>query len=103
MWYRKGWTTVEHVSCPALTGGNRLAVQQLTNEVMGKGMAEGKVKWFNERKGFGFLELDGGDDVFVHYSAIKGDGFKTLKEGERVSFEITSGQKGPAAANVVRL
>ena len=63
-------------------------------------MATGKVKWFNERKGFGFIENDEGGDVFVHYSAIQDEGFKTLVEGQRVSFEIQQGNKGPAAANV---
>jgi len=65
-------------------------------------MLTGTVKWFNDGKGFGFIEQDGGEDVFVHHSAISGDGFKTLDEGERVSFEIVDGPKGPAAANVVR-
>ncbi|GAB4343034.1 MAG: cold-shock protein [Desulfobulbaceae bacterium] len=63
-------------------------------------MAEGTVKWFNESKGFGFIQQDGGGDVFVHYSAIQGQGFKTLAEGDRVSFEVVEGQKGPAAQNV---
>jgi len=63
-------------------------------------MLEGKVKWFNESKGFGFIEQDNGNDVFVHYTAIQGDGFKTLGEGDRVEFEIVDGPKGPAAANV---
>ncbi len=63
-------------------------------------MAEGKVKWFNETKGFGFLEQEGGDDVFVHFSAIQSEGFKTLAEGDKVSFDIVQGEKGPAAANV---
>ncbi|MEN6466510.1 MAG: cold-shock protein [Syntrophaceae bacterium] len=63
-------------------------------------MAEGTVKWFNEQKGFGFIEKDEGGDVFVHYTAITGTGFRTLQEGQRVSFEIQQGQKGPAAANV---
>ena len=66
-------------------------------------MLQGTVKWFNESKGFGFIEQDNGDDVFVHFSAIESDGFKTLKEGQKVQFEIVDGQKGPAAANVTLL
>ncbi|SVA93225.1 uncharacterized protein METZ01_LOCUS146079 [marine metagenome] len=67
-------------------------------------MAEGTVKWFNDSKGFGFITLDEGDrDCFVHYSAIQGEGFKSLAEGDRVQFEIGEGDKGPAAENVVRL
>jgi CspA family cold shock protein len=68
-----------------------------------KAMPEGKVKWFNESKGFGFIEKDGGGDLFVHFSAIQAGGFKTLSEGQRVSFDITEGQKGPAAENVKSL
>jgi CspA family cold shock protein len=64
---------------------------------------EGTVKWFNEKKGFGFIEQQSGDDVFVHFSAISGNGFKTLREGDRVSFEIVSGDKGVKAANVTVL
>lgn len=63
-------------------------------------MPEGKVKWFNEQKGFGFIEKDEGGDVFVHHSAIQATGFKTLAEGQRVSFDVVQGPKGPAAANV---
>jgi CspA family cold shock protein len=63
-------------------------------------MSEGTVKWFNEQKGFGFIEKDGGGDLFVHYSAIRASGFKTLAEGQRVSFDVAQGQKGPAAENV---
>jgi cold shock protein len=66
-------------------------------------MSEGKVKWFNERKGFGFIETSEGNDVFVHFSAIQDSGFRTLQEGQRVSFEVEQGQKGPAAANVKAL
>ena len=66
-------------------------------------MAEGTVKWFNEAKGFGFIEQDNGPDVFVYFSQIMGDGFKTLAENERVSFDVTEGQKGPQASNVVKL
>ena len=63
-------------------------------------MANGIVKWFNERKGFGFIEQQDGPDVFVHHSGINGDGFKSLREGARVTFDIEQGQKGPAAVNV---
>jgi len=66
-------------------------------------MAEGTVKWFNDSKGFGFIEQEGGPDVFVHFSAITGDGFKSLAEGQRVSFDVTEGPKGPQAANVEKL
>jgi CspA family cold shock protein len=61
----------------------------------------GTVKWFNESKGFGFIEQESGPDVFVHFSAIKGDGFKTLTDGQKVEFTVTDGQKGPQAENVV--
>lgn len=67
-------------------------------------MATGKVKWFNDQKGYGFVTPDdGGDDLFVHHTAIQGGGFKTLAEGEAVEFEVEDGQKGPRAANVVKL
>ena len=66
-------------------------------------MARGKVKWFNEQKGFGFISQDEGGDVFVHYSSIKDQGFKTLAEGDAVEFDVTSGPKGPKAENVVRV
>jgi CspA family cold shock protein len=64
------------------------------------GAVTGKVKWFNEKKGFGFLEQPGGADVFVHFSAIKASGFKTLPEGATVTFDVEQGQKGPQALNV---
>ncbi len=63
-------------------------------------MATGTVKWFNESKGFGFIEQESGEDVFVHYSEIQGDGFKTLNEGQAVEFEVTQGPKGAQASNV---
>ena len=65
-------------------------------------MQNGKVKWFNAEKGFGFIEVEGGEDVFVHFSAIQGEGFKTLEEGQEVSFEIVEGNRGPQAANVTK-
>ncbi|OIJ13572.1 cold-shock protein [Anaerobacillus alkalilacustris] len=65
-------------------------------------MQNGKVKWFNAEKGFGFIEFEGGNDVFVHFSAIQDEGFKTLEEGQEVSFEIVEGNRGPQAANVTK-
>ena len=66
-------------------------------------MARGKIKWFSNQKGYGFITSSDGKDVFVHYSAIKGDGYKTLEEGQEVEFEITQGQKGEQAINVTRV
>lgn len=64
---------------------------------------KGTVKWFNATKGFGFITTEDGDDVFVHFSAIEGDGFKSIDEGQEVEFEVTEGEKGPQAVNVVKL
>ena len=66
-------------------------------------MKQGTVKWFNAEKGFGFISVEGEDDVFVHFSAIHADGYKTLEEGQKVEFDVVDGAKGPQAANVVRL
>ncbi|MDF2958555.1 MAG: cold-shock DNA-binding domain protein [Paenibacillus sp.] len=66
-------------------------------------METGTVKWFNAEKGFGFIERENGDDVFVHFSAIQDEGFKTLDEGQRVQFNVAQGQRGPQAENVVKL
>jgi CspA family cold shock protein len=69
----------------------------------GKMRITGKVKWFNNAKGYGFIERDGGSDVFVHYSAIQGNGFRSLEEGQAVEFEIVDGPKGPQAGNVIKV
>ncbi|MBS4176626.1 cold-shock protein [Lederbergia citrea] len=66
-------------------------------------MQNGKVKWFNNEKGYGFIEVEGGEDIFVHFTAIQGEGFKSLEEGQEVSFEIAEGNRGPQAANVTKL
>ncbi|MBI4641415.1 MAG: cold-shock protein [Candidatus Tectomicrobia bacterium] len=66
-------------------------------------LAVGKVKWFNDKKGYGFIEQENGEDVFVHFSAIQDNGFKTLAEGQRVEFEITYGPKGPQASKVIKV
>ena len=66
-------------------------------------MEQGKVKWFNNEKGFGFIEIEGQEDVFVHFSAIQGDGFKSLEEGQEVEFNVVEGERGPQAADVIKL
>lgn len=65
-------------------------------------MNQGTVKWFNSEKGYGFIEVEGGSDVFVHFTAIEGDGFKTLEEGQKVEFSVEEGNRGPQATNVVK-
>ncbi|MDQ0229270.1 cold-shock protein [Metabacillus malikii] len=66
-------------------------------------MAQGRVKWFNAEKGFGFIEVEGGEDVFVHFSSIQGEGYKSLDEGQEVTFDIEQGNRGPQAANVQKI
>jgi cold shock protein len=72
-------------------------------DIPGMERIKGTVKWFNDAKGFGFISREGGSDVFVHYSAVTSSGFKSLTEGDKVEFEIVEGQKGPQAANVVKV
>jgi CspA family cold shock protein len=87
-------------------GGNGTSSEYRQSSTGGSSKVEkekGTVKWFNESKGYGFIARESGDDVFVHYSAIKGEGFRTLNEGDRVEFVITQGQKGPAASDVTVL
>jgi CspA family cold shock protein len=86
----------------ALNDSSRAAIALRTARSSWK-MAEGTVKWFNDAKGFGFIQQDGGQDVFVHHSAIKAEGFRTLPEGARVSFDVVNGPKGLAAENVIVL
>ena len=75
----------------------------LSKDITMSNTTTGSVKWFNEAKGFGFIAQDSGPDVFAHFSAISGSGFKTLTEGQRVSFTVTKGQKGPQAENIVAI
>lgn len=84
-----------------LTLENKMIMLKLLLEVVT--MQTGTVKWFNAEKGFGFIEVEGGNDVFVHFSAIVGDGFKSLDEGQRVEFNVVQGNRGPQAENVVKL
>ena len=81
----------------------RLDVAPQAIQVIYMSTTTGTVKWFNETKGFGFIEREDGPDVFVHFSSIKGGGFKTLSDGQKVQFTVTDGQKGPQAENVVPL
>jgi len=90
------------VPASVATGGSRGGFPPRFRKA-GKGMRiTGKVKWFNNAKGYGFIEREGGNDVFVHFSAIQGSGFRTLEEGQQVEFEIVDGPKGPQAGNVTK-
>lgn len=82
--------------------GNRSALHREKEELRSMSV-EGTIKWFNEKKGYGFIQQDNGPDVFVHYSSIKTEGFKTLAEGQRVQFDIEEGNKGPKAINVTKI
>jgi CspA family cold shock protein len=84
-----------------LSPGNERATNTIQKEI--RKMPQGTVKWFNDKKGYGFITAEDGKDVFVHHSAIEGEGFKSLAEGDRVSFEIEQGAKGPSAAKVKKL
>lgn len=91
--------------CCHATSGRGLGFFLDTTQERGRlmGMAEGQVKWFNAEKGYGFISQSEGKDVFVHFSAIQGDGFKSLDEGDKVAFELAEGPKGPQAVNVVKI
>ena len=78
-------------------------ILETAEDGVGRHVVRGKVKWFNNAKGYGFIGREDGNDVFVHYSAIVGDGYRTLQEGDAVEFEIVDGQKGPQAANVTKV
>ena len=89
-----GWPEqLRHGLAPAVAAGARSGMKKVT-------MAQGTVKWFNGDKGYGFIAVEGGPDVFVHFRAITGDGYRSLDEGQQVEFDITQGQKGPQAENV---
>jgi CspA family cold shock protein len=94
------WGHIETPTAPASRPRRRGLARPSTTEVRKCTVAQGTVKWFNSEKGYGFIAVDGGQDVFVHFSAIQMDGYKTLEDGQRVEFEIAQGNKGPQAENV---
>jgi cold shock protein len=94
--------TIGKSAAGAKEGGKPVAQRSRFNR-KGKDMEKGTVKWFNKTKGYGFIEREGGDDVFVHFSAIQGEGFKVLEKGDAVEFEVTQGPKGDQAANVKKV
>ena len=96
-------TVPRYVNHKHLDNQPHLIVARQAIQVLVMSSTTGTVKWFNESKGFGFIEREDGPDVFVHFSAIKGDGFRTLADGQKVQFDVTDGQKGPQAENVVAL
>ena len=87
----------DRTACP---GAQRPGAHSLFTEAEVRQVSTGRVKWFNNSKGFGFIEVEGGKDVFVHFSAIQGSGYRSLEEGQTVEFEVTQGAKGPQASNV---